>query len=50
MVAIVLDSTGKVDAFYTKALELGAVCEGKIGPRGLDGNKLNAFYFDMKSQ
>jgi predicted lactoylglutathione lyase len=53
--------TDKVDAFYTKALELGAVCEGKPGPRGLDGfyagyfrdldgNKLNAFYFDMKSQ
>ncbi|MEH6384333.1 MAG: VOC family protein [Colwellia sp.] len=61
MVAIVLDSTDKVDAFYTKALELGATCEGKPGPRGLDGfyagyfrdldgNKLNAFYFDMKSQ
>ncbi|WP_440875809.1 VOC family protein [Thalassotalea sp. PLHSN55] len=55
MVAIVLDSTDKVDAFYNKAIELGATCEGKPGPRGelsgfyagyfrdLDGNKLNAF-------
>ena len=59
MVAIVLDSTDKVDAFYAKAIELGATCEGKPGPRGLDGfyagyfrdldgNKLNAFHFDMK--
>lgn len=58
MAAIVLDSTDKVDAFYEKALELGATCEGKPGPRGLDGfyagyfrdldgNKLNAFYFDV---
>jgi len=58
MVAIVLDSTDKVDAFYAKAIELGATCEGKTGARGddgfyagyfrdLDGNKLNAFYFDM---
>ena len=58
MVAIVLDSTDKVDAFYSKAIELGATCEGKPGTRGtdgfyagyfrdLDGNKLNAFYFDM---
>jgi len=58
MVAIALDSTDKVDAFYNKAIELGATCEGEPGPRGemsgfyagyfrdLDGNKLNAFYFD----
>lgn len=53
MIAIALDSTEKVDAFYNKALELGATCEGPAGPRGesfyagyfrdLDGNKLNAF-------
>ena len=54
MVAIVLDSTDKVDAFHAKALELGAADEGAPGPRGeggfyagyfrdLDGNKLNAF-------
>ena len=53
MIAIALDSAEKVDAFYNKALELGASCEGPAGPRGesfyagyfrdLDGNKLNAF-------
>ncbi len=59
MVAIMLDSNEKVDAFYNKAIELGATCEGKPGPRGemsgfyagyfrdLDGNKLNAFHMDM---
>jgi len=59
MVAIQLDSPEKVDAFYHKAIELGATCEGKAGPRDelsgfyagyfrdLDGNKLNAFYFAM---
>jgi len=59
MVAIVLDSNEKVDAFYNKAIELGATDEGKPGPRGemtgfyagyfrdLDGNKLNAFHFNM---
>jgi predicted lactoylglutathione lyase len=58
MVALVLDSTDKVDAFYEKAIALGATCEGKPGPRDidgfyagyfrdLDGNKLNAFYLDM---
>lgn len=59
MVAIMLDSTDKVDAFYQKALELGGTCEGKPGLRGeisgfyagyfrdLDGNKLNAFHMDM---
>ena len=57
MVAVALDTTEQVDAFYTKALELGGICEGKPGfrPEGassgfyagyfrdLDGNKLNAF-------
>ena len=59
MAAIELDSPEAVDAFYQKALELGATCEGPAGPRGempgfyagyfrdLDGNKLNGFYFDM---
>jgi len=59
MVAIMLDSTDKVDAFYKKAIELGGTCEGEPGPRGemsgfyagyfrdLDGNKLNAFHMDM---
>lgn len=59
MVAIMLDSNAKVDAFYYKAIELGATCEGKPGYRGdmsgfyagyfrdLDGNKLNAFHLDM---
>jgi catechol 2,3-dioxygenase-like lactoylglutathione lyase family enzyme len=55
MVALVVDSREKVDAFYRKALELGATDEGPAGPRGqgfyagyfrdLDGNKLNVFCF-----
>lgn len=56
MVALELDSNEQVNAFYEKAMSLGATCEGKPGPRGelsgfyagyfrdLDGNKLNAFH------
>lgn len=59
MVAIMLNSPDEVDAFYQKAIELGATCEGAAGLRGemegfyagyfrdLDGNKLNAFHFEM---
>ena len=57
MVAIVVDSTDKVDALHAKALELGGSDEGAPGPRGdnfyagyfrdLDGNKLNAFHFSQ---
>ncbi len=53
MVALRMESSEAVDAFYAKALELGATDEGPAGPRGegfyagyfrdLDGNKLNAF-------
>ena len=53
MVALVVDSTDKVDALYNKAIELGGTDEGPPGPRGdgfyagyfrdLDGNKLNFF-------
>ncbi len=53
MVALVVDSTEKVDKLYAKAMELGATDEGPAGPRGdgfyagyfrdLDGNKLNFF-------
>jgi catechol 2,3-dioxygenase-like lactoylglutathione lyase family enzyme len=53
MVALVVDSTDKVDALHAKALELGGKDEGAPGLRGnafyagyfrdLDGNKLNAF-------
>lgn len=53
MVALVMDSPAKVDAFHRKALELGAKDEGAVGPRGggfyagyfrdPDGNKLNVF-------
>jgi catechol 2,3-dioxygenase-like lactoylglutathione lyase family enzyme len=53
MVALVVDSKEKVDAIYKLAIELGAMDEGKPGPRGdgfyaayfrdLDGNKLNCF-------
>lgn len=56
MVALLMDSQAQVDAFYNKAIELGAMCEGKSGLRGeipgfyagyfrdLDGNKFNAFH------
>ena len=54
MVALVVDSTDKVDALHAKALELGGADEGAPGERGsgfyagyfrdLDGNKLNAFF------
>lgn len=53
MVALVVDSTDKVDTVYTKAIALGATCEGPPGLRmegfyagyfrDLDGNKLNVF-------
>ena len=53
MVALVVDSAAKVDAFHKKALQLGGTDEGAPGPRGegfyagyfrdLDGNKLNFF-------
>ncbi|MDX1481892.1 MAG: VOC family protein [Woeseiaceae bacterium] len=53
MIALVVDSTDKVDALHAKALELGGADEGAPGPRmptfyagyfrDLDGNKLNAF-------
>ena len=55
MIAIVVDSRDKVDAFHAKALELGGSDEGEPGQRmenfyagyfrDLDGNKLNVFYF-----
>lgn len=54
MVAMSMPSKEAVDAFYNKAIELGASDEGAPGQRGegfyagyfrdLDGNKLNAFY------
>jgi catechol 2,3-dioxygenase-like lactoylglutathione lyase family enzyme len=54
MIALVVNSTDKVDVIHAKALELGGQDEGAPGPRGdgsfyagyfrdLDGNKLNAF-------
>ena len=54
MVALMVDSTDKVDAVYSKAIELGGQDEGPPGPRGdsgfyagyfrdPDGNKLCAF-------
>jgi len=61
MVAMIFNSTEEVDAFYQKAISLGATCEGAPGPRGemsgfyagyfrdLDGNKLNAFHMSMPS-
>ena len=54
MVALRMGSTDEVDAFYAKAIELGAADEGAAGPRGdgfyagyfrdPDGNKLCAFH------
>lgn len=54
MVALAMETPEKVDAFYAKAIDLGAADEGAPGPRAngafycgyfrdLDGNKLNAF-------
>lgn len=53
MVAFVMPSKEAVDAFYAKAMELGATDEGAPGQRGegfyagyfrdLDGHKVNAF-------
>ena len=55
MVALIVESTEKVDSMHAKALELGGTDEGAPGFRGdgetfyaayfrdLDGNKLNAF-------
>lgn len=52
MVALGMDDRAGVDAFYAKALELGATCEGAPGERGpgfymayfrdLEGNKFCA--------
>jgi len=54
MIALLADSTDKVDAVYAKAMQLGAADEGPPGPRmdgfyaayfrDLDGNKLNVFF------
>ncbi len=59
MVALVVDSTDKVDAVHAKALELGGTDEGAPGFRfgtfyagyfrDLDGNKLNAFSFNPEA-
>ena len=60
MVALVVNSTDKVDAIHAKALALGGTDEGAPGPRGegfyagyfrdLDGNKLNVFCFQPGSE
>jgi catechol 2,3-dioxygenase-like lactoylglutathione lyase family enzyme len=54
MVALMVESTAKVDALHRKALQLGGSNEGAPGSRGegfyagyfrdLDGNKLNFFF------
>jgi predicted lactoylglutathione lyase len=57
MAALVVDSKDQVALIHKKALELGGVDEGPVGPRGtngfyagyfrdLDGNKLNVFCID----
>jgi catechol 2,3-dioxygenase-like lactoylglutathione lyase family enzyme len=53
MVGLIVDSREKVERVHKKALELGGLDEGPVGPRGegfyagyfrdLDGNKLNVF-------
>jgi catechol 2,3-dioxygenase-like lactoylglutathione lyase family enzyme len=55
MTGFSFDTTGEVDAFHAKALELGATTDGDPGERApgayfayfrdLDGNKLCAFKF-----
>ncbi|MRX27849.1 VOC family protein [Kangiella sp. HZ709] len=57
MVAFELESPDHVDKMYTRAIELGASCEGPSGPRSdgfyagyfrdLDGNKCNFYYMNM---
>ncbi len=55
MIALAMPSREAVDAFYAKAIELGATDEGKPGPRGTgsyygsyfrdpDGNKIAAYH------
>ena len=56
MAAMNMESREQVDAFYAKAIELGATCEGGPGLRiegfyaayfrDPEGNKLNAFIFE----
>lgn len=54
MIALKVKSADQVNSIHAKAIELGATCEGKPGPRGsngfyggyfrdLDGNKLNVY-------
>lgn len=60
MVAINVDSKEDVARVHAKALELGASCEGKPGPRGafgdfayfrdLDGNKLAVFFSERQKK
>ncbi|NMM39592.1 VOC family protein [Pseudoalteromonas arctica] len=56
MIAMSVETPAQVDAFYAKAIELGATDEGAPGSRempgfyvgyfrDLDGNKLNVFCF-----
>ena len=60
--AFVAANPGQVDAFYEAAIAAGATCDGKPGPRpqysdryyacfvrDLDGNKIEATYYDMSS-
>jgi catechol 2,3-dioxygenase-like lactoylglutathione lyase family enzyme len=60
MLAINVDSKEDVSRIHAKALELGASCEGKPGPRGafgdfayfrdLDGNKLAVFFSERQKK
>lgn len=57
MISLMVNSTKEVEEMYNLAIELGAACEGKPGPRDveaffgsyfrdLDGNKICVFNFD----
>jgi hypothetical protein len=57
MVSLQLKSQSEVNEIYSLAIELGAACEGKPGPReldefyasyfrDLDGNKLCVFHYE----
>lgn len=59
MIGLGAENQEQVEHLYQKAIELGATCEGKPGPRGdgtfyaayfrdLDGNKLNFHCFPSR--
>jgi predicted lactoylglutathione lyase len=45
MIALPMDSREKVNAFYAKGIELGAICNGPPGPREPASLRFYAAYF-----